>query len=79
MRLCAPEFRSGPLGGALFGVLLWLGVALPTLAPHYAFMSIDTLVLVVDSANVLVASIITGAILGYFHAPPTRGRRGAKN
>lgn len=42
-------------------------------------MSVDTLVLVVDSANVLVASVITGAIIGYFHAPPTRGRRSVKN
>ena len=64
----------GPAAGALLGALLWLGVAMPTLAPHYAFMSVDNLVLLVDSANVLVASLITGAILGFFHDVQPRGR-----
>lgn len=74
--LMAKTQTRGALNGAILGSILWLGVAMPTLAPHYAFMSVKTIVLLVDSANVLAASLITGAILGFFRerSPAPRGR-----
>ncbi len=49
--------------GAMLGAGLWLGLAVPTLAPHYAFAGIQPIVTVIDLANVLVAALITGALL----------------
>ena len=49
--------------GALLGLVLWLGLAVPTLMPHYAFAGIKPVVTVIDLANVLVACVMTGAIL----------------
>ena len=49
--------------GALLGLVLWLGLAVPTLAPHYAFAGVKPVVTVIDMANVLVACVMTGAIL----------------
>lgn len=74
--LMAKTHTRGALSGAIFGAILWLGVAMPTLAPHYAFMSVQSIVLLVDSANVLVAAVISGAILGFFRSQPATAARG---
>jgi hypothetical protein len=50
--------------GAMLGALLWLGIAMPTLLPHYLFAGIKPVVTVIDAANVLVACLLTGAIVG---------------
>ena len=50
--------------GALLGIVLWLGLMLPALLPHYAFIGLKPLVMAIDAADLLVASLITGAILG---------------
>lgn len=55
-------------GGAMLAVILWLGLALPTLVPHYAFAGLQTIVTVVDAANVLVALLITAIILAVWPA-----------
>jgi hypothetical protein len=52
------------LGGAILGAFLWLGLMLPALLPHYAFIGLKPVVMAIDSADLLVASLITGAILG---------------
>jgi len=51
-------------GGAILGVVLWLGLMLPALLPHYAFIGLKPIVMAIDSADLLVASLLTGAILG---------------
>ncbi len=50
------------LQGAMLGVVLWLGLALPTLVPHYAFAGVSPVVALIDAADVLVACMMTGAI-----------------
>ncbi|MEW5985610.1 MAG: DUF1761 domain-containing protein [Chloroflexota bacterium] len=49
--------------GVALGFMLWLGLAVPTLAPHYAFAHIPPIVTAIDLGNVLVAALITGALL----------------
>ncbi|HVZ39447.1 MAG TPA: DUF1761 domain-containing protein [Candidatus Kapabacteria bacterium] len=51
-------------GGMLIGCVLWLGIGLPALVPHYIFAGIRPVVTVIDGANILVACLITGAIMG---------------
>lgn len=50
--------------GALLGFLLWLGLAVPALVPHYAFIGLKPVVMAIDASDLLVACLITGAILG---------------
>ncbi|MBS1913894.1 MAG: DUF1761 domain-containing protein [Bacteroidetes bacterium] len=50
--------------GMLIGCVLWLGIGLPVLVPHYIFAGIKPIVTAIDGANVLVACLITGAIMG---------------
>jgi hypothetical protein len=57
------QARSAAQGAGL-GFLLWLGLAVPTLVPHYAFAGLTPVVTVIDVLNVLVAAVLTGAILG---------------
>ncbi len=57
---------DSPGKGAALGLVLWLGLALPTLIPHYAFAGLKPIVMVIDAANVLVACVMTGAILAAF-------------
>ena len=54
---------EGPVKGALLGAVLWLGFAVPALVPHYAFAGLKPVVMVIDTANVLVAFVVTGTIL----------------
>src|SRR6185503_19308063 len=56
--------------GALLGLVLWLGLAVPTLVPHYAFAGVKPVVTVIDLANVLVACVMTGAILAAWPKKP---------
>jgi hypothetical protein len=49
--------------GAVLGIALWLGLAVPTLVPHYAFARISPVVTLIDAGNVLVACMMTGGIL----------------
>lgn len=56
--------------GALLGLVLWLGLAVPTLVPHYAFAGLKPVVTVIDIANVLVACVMTGAILAAWSKKP---------
>ena len=49
---------------ALLGIALWLGLMLPALLPRYAFIGLKPIVMAIDAADLLVASLITGAILG---------------
>jgi len=44
-------------------VLLWVGVALPLLAPHYLFAGIHTSVLMIDAMNALVQLAATCGLL----------------
>lgn len=44
-------------------VLLWVGVALPLLAPHYLFAGIHTSVLMIDAMNALVQLVVTCGLL----------------
>lgn len=44
-------------------VLLWVGVALPLLAPHYLFAGIHTSVLMIDAMNALVQLAVTCCLL----------------
>ena len=44
-------------------VLLWVGVALPLLAPHYLFAGIHTSVLLIDAMNALVQLAATCGLL----------------
>lgn len=48
-----------------FGVamLLWVGVALPLLAPHYLFAGVHTDVLLIDAMNALVQLTVTCCLL----------------
>lgn len=57
------DIRSAA-GGARLGLLLWLGLALPALLPHYAFIGLKPIVMAIDAGDLLVASLVTGAILG---------------
>jgi hypothetical protein len=50
--------------GARLGALLWLGVAVPTLVPHYAFAGIRPIVTIIDALNALAGFVITGAVIG---------------
>jgi hypothetical protein len=44
-------------------VLLWVGVALPLLAPHYLFAGLHVNVLLIDAMNALVQLAVTCALL----------------
>jgi uncharacterized protein DUF1761 len=44
-------------------VLLWVGVALPLLAPHYLFAGIHTTVLLIDAMNALVQLAVSCVLL----------------
>ena len=48
----------------MLGIVVWLGLMLPALLPHYAFIGLKPLVMAIDAADLLVASLMTGAILG---------------
>jgi hypothetical protein len=65
---------DSPGKGAVLGFILWLGLAVPALVPHYAFAGLKPIVMVIDSANVLVACLMTGTILAAWQrndiAPP---------
>jgi hypothetical protein len=50
--------------GARLGFVLWLGVALPAIWPHYAFAGVRASVIWIDLMNLLVALVMTGGILG---------------
>jgi hypothetical protein len=50
--------------GAMLGALLWMGVALPAIVPHYAFAHIPGSVSAIDAANSLVTLLISGAVIG---------------
>ena len=54
---------DSPGWGALLGAVLWLGLAVPALVPDYAFAGLKPMVTVIDAADVLVACVMTGAIL----------------
>ena len=49
--------------GALLGAILWIGVAVPALIPHYSFAGLSGLVMAIDGANTLASLIIIGALL----------------
>ena len=51
-------------GGAMLGFLVWLGLAVPALVPHYAFIGVKPVVMAIDAADLLIACVMTGAILG---------------
>jgi hypothetical protein len=51
-------------GGAMLGFVLWLGLAVPALLPHYAFIGLKPVVMAIDAADLLIACVMTGAILG---------------
>ena len=52
------------VGGMKLGALLWLGIAVATLVPHYAFAGLSPVVTIIDSANTLVALLLMGGLLG---------------
>ena len=54
--------------GAIIGFVLWLGMQVPTLVPHYAFAGIAPVVTLADISANLVACVVTGAILGAWPA-----------
>ncbi len=56
------EVRSFNHGIGL-AVLLWVGVALPLMAPHYLFAGIGMTVLLIDATNALVQLIVTCCLL----------------
>ena len=60
---------ASALQGALLGAVLWLGLALPTLVPHYAFAGLQATVTVIDALNVLIALVVTGAVLAAWQKP----------
>ena len=49
--------------GMGLAVLLWVGVALPLLAPHYLFAGIHASVLMIDAMNALVQLVVTCGLL----------------
>ena len=44
-------------------ILLWIGIALPILTPHYLFAGIHTNVLLVDAMNALVQLAVSCGLL----------------
>lgn len=50
--------------GAMLGFALWLGLAVPAVVPHYAFIGLKPIVTAIDCGDLLVAFLMTGAILG---------------
>ena len=56
------DIRSFNQGIGL-AVLLWVGVALPLLAPHYLFAGIGSSVLLIDAMNALVQLAATCCLL----------------
>ncbi len=51
-------------GGALLGLAVWLGFLVPAFLPHYAFIGLKPIIIVIDGGDLLIASLMTGAILG---------------
>jgi hypothetical protein len=49
--------------GASVGIILWVGIALPVLLPHYMFAGLSFSVLFIDALNVLFILVMTGFIL----------------
>lgn len=49
--------------GLGMAVLLWVGVALPLLAPHYLFAGLHVNVLLIDAMNALVQLALTCGLL----------------
>jgi hypothetical protein len=49
--------------GLGFAILLWVGVALPLLVPHYLFAGLHINVLLVDAMNALVQLAVTCCLL----------------
>ena len=49
--------------GASVGIILWVGIALPVLLPHYMFAGISFSVLFIDALNALFILVMTGFIL----------------
>lgn len=58
------------LGGAIWlGVLLWLGLGFPALAPHYVFGQVGNSALIIDLASTFVATLMTCIILTLWRKP----------
>ena len=47
----------------ILGFILWLGIAFPATATHYAFAGIPYMVNFIDNLNVLVALVISSVVL----------------
>lgn len=54
---------KGLVPGILFGLVIWAGVAVPAILPHYAFASMPPAVTVIDLTNSLVAIVVSTALL----------------
>ena len=54
---------KGAMPGLLFGLVVWAGVALPAILPHYAFAGMPSTVTIIDLLNSLVAIVITTVLL----------------
>lgn len=54
----------GAMPGVRVGLVLWIGIAMPAVIPHYVFAGIRPMVTAIDAANLLVACVVTGAIVG---------------
>jgi hypothetical protein len=52
------------VGGMKLGALLWLGISLATLVPHYQFVGVNPVVTAIDSANTLVSLLLMSGLLG---------------
>jgi len=62
------EVRSFNHGIGL-AVLLWGGVALPLLVPHYLFAGMGITVLAIDAMNALVQLVVTCCLLALWRKP----------
>ncbi|MEZ5811653.1 MAG: DUF1761 domain-containing protein [Rhizobiaceae bacterium] len=59
------------VGGAVWLALwLWLGLGLPWLMPHYLFAKVGNSALIVDAAQLLVATSMTCLILALWRRKP---------
>jgi hypothetical protein len=60
----ATEARC-PVTGARTGALVALAFTVPALATHYAFLQLDSWVIVVDAGKELVCYALSGALFGF--------------
>ncbi len=60
---------KGTGGALLLGILLWLGVSVQALAPHYMFAQVGKSALIIDLGNSFVVVVVTCLVLTLWRKP----------